>query len=265
MDIPLSYYISIWMIALFVGILLIASLETGFRIGYTRHHAEQAQISESSKIALSSLLLVLGLILAFTFNASVQRYEARKASGIEEANAIGTLFYFANYLQEPDRSTLRNTIHEYAKTRTTTDLQFESIEHVETLINQSMALQDEIINQTAQAIENNKAPGLETWLIRGMSGVINAHTKRAGIVNDTLPFSVILLQLLIATVALGFAGYMSGISGTFSRWQIYALTFCLFCVIMTAQDFDRGIDGFIRTNHNSMDNIVSRMSERLNL
>ena len=77
MDIPLSYYISISMIALFVGILLISSLETGFRIGYARHHAEQAQISESSKIVLSSLLLVLGLILAFTINASVQRYEAR--------------------------------------------------------------------------------------------------------------------------------------------------------------------------------------------
>ena len=264
MDIPLSYHISIWMIAIFVGILLIAALETGFRIGLARHHAEQAQISESSKIALSSLLLVLGLILAFTFNASVHRYEARKAAGIEEANAIGTLFYFANYLQEPDRSTLRNTIYEYAKTRTITGLQVESMDHLEMLINNSMALQDEIIDQTARVIENNKAPGLETLLIKEMSEVINAHTKRAGIVNDTLPFSVILLQLLIATIALGFAGYMSGVSGKFSRWQIYALTFCLFCVIMTAQDFDRSIDGFIRTNQNSIDNIVSRMSERLN-
>ena len=263
MDIPLSFYVSIWMIALFVGILLIVSLESGFRIGLKRHSTEEAQVSESSKIVLSSLLLVLGLILAFTFNASVHRHEARKAVAIEEANAIGTLFYFANYLQEPNRTTLRNTIYEYAITRTSTNVKFSSIQEIEEFVAKSMELQNAIIHQTSEAIENNKASGLETWLIRSMSGVINSHTKRAGVLNDTLPFSVIILQLLIATIALGFAGYMSGISGKISRWQIYALTFCLFCVIMTAQDFDRSIDGFIYTNQNAIDNIVKRMSEQI--
>ena len=263
MDIPLSYYVDFWVIALFVGVLLILALEVGFRIGISKHDDKETQVSESSKIVLSSLLLVLGLILAFTFNASVHRYEARKAAAIEEANAIGTLFFFADYIQEPNRSELINTVYEYAKSRTSTDVTFNSIEEVEKFIANSIALQNQIIYQTSEAVKNGMAPGLETWLIRATSSMINAHTKRAGILNDTLPLSVILLQLLIATVALGFAGYMSGISGKISRWQIYALTFCLFCVIMTAQDFDRSVDGFIYTNQNAIDNIVDRISKQI--
>lgn len=262
MDIPISYYISLWMIALFVIILLLSALEIGFRIGLHKHSSEDSAVSESSKIVLSSLLLILGLILAFTFNASVHRYDARKAVVIEEANALGTLFYYANFLQEPERSKLRNTIYEYAKTRTQTDRNFSSLEEVQQLLDKSMALQHSIIDQTAYAINHDRMEMSETLILRAMSGVINAHTKRAGIVNDTLPFLVIFLQLFIATASIGFAGYMSGQTGKFSRWQIYALTFCFFCVIMTAQDFDRGIDGFIRTNSSAMDNIVERMSER---
>ncbi|MEM8844880.1 MAG: hypothetical protein AAGB35_07550 [Pseudomonadota bacterium] len=264
MDIPITYYIHLWMIALFVVVLLVLALEIGFRIGLKNHQVGNHKESESSKIVLSSLLLILGLILAFTFAAGVSRYEARKAAVIEEANAIGTLFYYANFAQEPERSNLRNKIYQYAQTRTTSHLSNPSINELKELIARSAELQDQVVYQTSEVINNSdKFTAFESALLKSMNEVLNAHSKRSAVVGDILPLSVIVLQIFIATLSLGFAGYMSGLSGQLSRLQVYALAFCLSLIILTAQDFDRSLEGFIRVSHHSIDDAVDSMSSKL--
>jgi hypothetical protein len=47
---------------------------------------------------------VVGLILAFGLSLAVTRYEDRRASVVDEANAIGTTYLRAQTLQEPTRS-----------------------------------------------------------------------------------------------------------------------------------------------------------------
>ena len=264
MEVPITFYIKLWMIAPFIIILLVVALETGFRIGLNNHKNGDTKESESSKIVLSSLLLVLGLILAFSFGAGVSRYEARKAAVNEEANAIGTLFYFAKFADEPERSDLRNKIYQYAQTRTTTNIDSPTVEELKQIIANSEELKFQVADLASQIINNSETfTAYESSLLKATNDVLNANAKRAAVVNDTLPLSVIFLQLFIAAISLGFAGYMSGLSGKLNRLQIYALTFCLALVIFTAQDFDRSLEGFIRVSHNSIDDVVSDMSVRL--
>lgn len=58
-----------------------------------------------------------GLILAFTYASGACRLDARKQAIPAEANALGTAFHRADLVTEPGRTTLKQTLLEYARSR----------------------------------------------------------------------------------------------------------------------------------------------------
>jgi hypothetical protein len=51
-------------------------------------------------------------VLAFTYSASLNKYETRKAALVNEANAIGTMFYRADLAVELGRQELMRSLYE---------------------------------------------------------------------------------------------------------------------------------------------------------
>ena len=60
---------------------------------------------------------LLAFLLAFTFGMAASRYDTRKQLVLQEADAIGTTYLRADFLQEPQRSNIRNLLREYAALR----------------------------------------------------------------------------------------------------------------------------------------------------
>ena len=60
---------------------------------------------------------LLGLLLAFSFGMVLTRYEARRELVVREANAIGTSYLRAQFLNEPYRTRLSTLLVEYAENR----------------------------------------------------------------------------------------------------------------------------------------------------
>src|SRR4029077_6048832 len=67
-----------------------------------RHRSEH--IREPLGVLQSALLGLVGLVLAFCLALAVGRYESRRTSVVDDANAIGTTYLRAQTLPEPIRT-----------------------------------------------------------------------------------------------------------------------------------------------------------------
>lgn len=84
-----------------------------------RRTARDGKDDEDNRDAyvISSVLGLLALLLGFTFSLAVDRYETRRTLVLQEANAIGTSYLYAQLLDEPHRSRMSGLLRAYAENR----------------------------------------------------------------------------------------------------------------------------------------------------
>ena len=117
MSFNLSFYlIDHWLIALAMFVLLAAAGELGFRLGCRRRGSKESFRSLMTGTG-AAMLGMLGLLLGFSLSMAVSRWDARHDVIVNEANAIGTIWLRAGFLEEPLRSDLRDTLREYTDAR----------------------------------------------------------------------------------------------------------------------------------------------------
>ncbi len=85
--------VPVWFLALAFLASLLAASELGFRHGLKACRRVEQDTKVWIITVAASVLGVLGLLLAFTMNMAVSRYDVRRTLVLEEANAIGTSFW----------------------------------------------------------------------------------------------------------------------------------------------------------------------------
>ena len=128
------------MAAIFFITMMIA-LEIAFHVGRSRRLTWRDPEKGGGGIVQTSLFAVLGLVLAFTYSASLNKYETRKAALVNEANAIGTAFYRADLAVEPGRQELMTSLYEYAQTRTIPSHTVHTPEEFQNIISRTLEKQ----------------------------------------------------------------------------------------------------------------------------
>ncbi len=114
MEIAWAYDIPLWLSAVVFVVVQSLALEAGFRAGLRqRRTTASAEKTTRGDVTLSSMLALLGLMLAFTYAFTLSRADGRKDAILEEANAMGTAFLKAEFLTEPGRSDLRMRLLDY--------------------------------------------------------------------------------------------------------------------------------------------------------
>ena len=111
------YSIAPWQVALGKIILLLLAFELGLRVGHRIYKKNGESKPRGGNIILTSTFAILGLLFAFTFSASVYRHDLRKQELLNEANAIGTAFLRAGLVAEPGRSSIKQILLDYGRSR----------------------------------------------------------------------------------------------------------------------------------------------------
>jgi hypothetical protein len=104
-------------VALVLFIVLLIAAEIGYRFGCRLHPKADEMGKGHFGIAQGVVLALLGLLLAFTFNMSSQRFETRQKLVGDEANAIHGLYLQSDLLPEPERQKFRNLLSQYLDNR----------------------------------------------------------------------------------------------------------------------------------------------------
>ena len=138
--------------AVLLALFFIAA-ELGFR--YHRRFGGEGGAEDESQV-LSTALLVLALLLGFTFSMALSRYDERRQLVVQEANDIGTAWLRAGLVAAPHGPALQTALADYARVRVTSPLPHETEK-----LARAAALRNRVwaITATAQAtLDGPRAP-----------------------------------------------------------------------------------------------------------
>jgi hypothetical protein len=153
----------------------------------------------------AATLTLLGLIIGFTFQMAVTRYDERKTYEREEANAIGTAYLRADLLPAEDAAKVRALLPQYLEQR----LLFYTVDDTARLAqieSQTTILQNALWQTVSRAALANPTP-LAALATAGMNDVLNAEGYTEAAWGNRIPLAAWGLMALIAVAANLILGY----------------------------------------------------------
>ena len=175
--------------ALIIGVLfvlMLAAIEAGYRFGVRRKDSATEMTRDHLSAIQASILGVMGLLLAFTFSLSVQRFDTRSDAAVDEANAIGTAYLRTQLLPPALRSDVQMLLRDYV------DLRVQASEV--SMINKGEweALQAKVAVSHAalwdyarRAAELNPNPVISGLFIQALNEMIDSYGRNVAQVSRT--------------------------------------------------------------------------------
>jgi hypothetical protein len=172
------------------------------------------------------------------------RFDARRAIVLDEANAIGTTYLRAGYLPEPASSQIRELLREYVplriRTSSSDDLQGD-IQKSQAILNQLWTIAEGVAKTTNQG-------DLVSTFIESLNDTIDLHETRVTAASARVPETVVLLLIIGSALTLGMVGFSAGLTRRRSLLSAAVLIIALGAVITIVVDLDRPREGFIQVS-----------------
>lgn len=255
------YRLNMWLIFLgSVGFFLVAT-ETGFRLGRrAQSSVNETAISEISTIQ-GAMLVLLALLLGFTFSMAMTRFEARKQLVLEESNAIGTTFLRAQVLPEPPRKQVSTLLRRYVDVR----LEFHEAGINEKRLREANDRTEELHKQLwsrGAALAEKDSRAVTTGLfLQSLNEVIDLHAKRLTANENHVPETILLLLYFVGIMSMGLIGYGCGLGGHRNFFVTMLASMIIAAVILVIIDFDRPRRGLIKVSQQRMVDLRDSLSK----
>jgi hypothetical protein len=249
--------IPLWGLGL--GGFAIASLavEIGYRLGRWRHdHAAQEKEGPVGAM-VGSILALLAFMLAFTFSLAASRYDARRQTVLDEANAIGTTYLRARFLPEPQRSEVEKLLRQYVDVRLSAGTPSDPT--MADFVSRSEQLQEALWSQATSLAAKNPTP-ITALFIQSLNEVIDLHAKRVLLgLRSRIPLEIWLGLILLAALGLSAMGYQAGLAAMKRSPAMLGLVLAFASVLYLIADLDRPGEGSLRTSQEAMIDLQKSM------
>ena len=234
-----------------IGILLLA-IEVGYRVG-DRIPPGLSDSAKSPALAISGAIFgLLGLLLAFTFSMSLNRFEVRRELVVHEANAIGTTYLRSGLLPESERFAVASLLRSYVDARLDFYNKRGDRAQFKSVIDRTEKLQSELWSQAERAVQKDDRPVTTGLFVQSLNEVIDLHAERFAAMENHVPESVLLLLFLVAMMAAMLMGYGCGLAQRRHLLSTTIVALLIGLVIVVIMDLDRPNHGMIRINQESM-------------
>jgi hypothetical protein len=256
-DLPLSGLAIVLLIAFWLA------SEIGFvfhrRFGRSGNSADGSANDEAQ--VLATALLLLALLLGFTFSMALSRYDTRRAEVVKEANDIGTAWLRAGLVENPAGKALQARLATYAQARVAMAAAHEDadddIAADRVMRSKAAVLRKEIWDLTVAATQPDRSTAQATALIASINAVIDTATTREAAIDARVPGQVMLLLLVYSMVSAFLLGYVMSAYGSHHRLAVLVLLFLLAITIVLIVDLDRPQKGSIRVSQKALLELVA--------
>jgi hypothetical protein len=231
---------------MFVCVLLF--IEVGRRIGLRRVAGTDREAVVESTIE-TAIYALLALMLAFTFSGATSRFDARRATTVQEANAIGTAYLRLDLLPSAAQPPLREKFRRYTEARIAVYKVLPDLQASNAHAAQAVALQNEIWAGAIAALKG--APAQASLLVLpALNDMIDITTTRGVALKTHTPPVILATLAVLSLVCSLMIGY--GLAGG-RRFGI-ALHMLGFAVVLTVTiyvilDLDHPRVGLIRLDY----------------
>jgi len=231
----------IWLTALvFIALSLIA-YEVGFRLGRWWQHRTPGEQEGPTGVLVGSLLALLAFLLAIAMGMASDRFDARRALVMEQANDIRAAYLQAGYLPTPANDQIHALLREYVPLQIGTN--------DEQQLKANIARSDELESQmwaiTEDVARTNSNDVISVY-VESMTSVIQIHDQRVNAaLNVRVPNTILWLLISGAVLSLAMVGFGAGVTEHRSVITAVVLIIALGATIMLVLDLDQPRQGFI--------------------
>lgn len=228
-------------LAVGIAVAFVGAVFAGYRLGELMQDRESESI-EVSGAAVGSVLTLVGFLIAFTFSLAGSNFDERRQLVIDEANAINGTFANSDFLQEPHRTTIQDTLVDYAELRARFD-EFEgSNSKLDEFIVRSEELHEILLDEGTAAVTDDPSPITATY-VNSLSELIDIHNLRTDARWNRNPVPVFVTLFLLSLAAMVLVGYRRGLSSTTALPSAILIIFTYTLVFTVVIDLDRHTDG----------------------
>jgi hypothetical protein len=232
-----------YLIAMVIFILIV----TCYTIGHRQRSKAIANNPEEASVDFGTvngmLLGLLGLLMAFTFSMSNERFDARRNLVIEEANAIGTVILRTDVYPDSVRKLLRENLKDYVEARIAFYQAGMDMEKAVGYFRQADGISKKIWSITAEYARKNNSITITSQLIPALNDMIDITTTRRAAGESTIPDSIMYFLFILCLSAAYLMGYENK---TMMDWiVVIGFSTMLSVTIFTIIDLDRPRSGLI--------------------
>ncbi|MGJ0485841.1 MAG: hypothetical protein ACR65R_15115 [Methylomicrobium sp.] len=249
------HYLPVWGIFPFVLLLVLLSIEGGFRLADRRQKRFGQEKEAPVGAMVGALLGLLAFLLVFSFGIAADGFHARRQAVVDEANAIGTAYQRTDLIPEPHRTEVRKILREYVEER----LDWAGVKNTQGH-RSAKELHRQLWAHTATVGE--RANEVTPLFILSVNEMIDLWAERVLLRDHSrIPaaFQVILIVLAVLTHAA--MGYHSRVAGTNRSPVMLAVAIAFSLVLMLNADLDRTGEGFINVSQQAMIDMRDSMIE----
>jgi hypothetical protein len=190
-------------LGLFVA--LIGALEVGRWVRRRRADFD----SYDSTAANAVVFGVLGLLIAFTFNSSAERFDERRNLINDQANALRVSWTRIDLLPEPDREPIRACMREWVELVMETlpaDPDYESPEFNERM-NRARQLQQRAWHLAMESADRQSKPQYAALVLNPIDQWMDLSATRMATNNRGMPTTVMVALVALSLAAAVLAGF----------------------------------------------------------
>jgi hypothetical protein len=208
----------------------------------------------------ATLLGLVGLVLAFGLTMAVGRYDNRRAIVVQEANDIGTTFLRAQMLAEPTRTTSLALLRRYA------DNAVDLADHVPDSapfdhdVDSIGELQRALWSAAGNAVATDPTGTAPRLYVESLNAMIDSHTDRVTSLRNRVPQTVMFLQVLGSTIAIGVLALYLALLGRGLVTSLVAAA-VVFLILLISLDLDRPHRGLITVPDSALVSVRDSMQQ----
>lgn len=222
---PIIYFIVVLPLSL-------AAVAAGYRYAARWGQSKGEQDIWAFGLGQASIFGLIALILGFSFSFAAQRYEARRALVVNEADAITTAYLQGGFLPGAQAKRFRELLVAYTQTRLNTYAAVSDANAERRLTVTGKTLQARLwASASSAALRNPRNPFLLD-LTTSVVEILDLSEQQAAALNNHVPRAIIGIDVLCTT----FGAFLLGM--TFGRAKSpHVVLACMFCLLFASTVF----------------------------
>lgn len=240
----------LWAVLPSTVLLALLAVELGYRLGRSWQRRTHSEKEGPVGAMTGATLGLLAFLLAFTTSMAAGRFDNRRTLVVDEANAIGTTFLRAGFLDQPMRSEARQLLSEYVDTRLAPVRDPSKLDEA---LARSEQIQIALWLQLEPIARDNPASQVVALYIETLNDMIDVHTKRAvAVTSSRIPGSLWLSIYTIAMLTMVLVGLQTSY-GERRNWLSLIVLVVVFSLVLTLiVDLDRPTQGLLTVNQQAL-------------
>ncbi len=253
---PLLDVLPVPLLFLLLVAVAIAIHEGSYRLGAWHGRVRPTETEGPTELLVGAILALMGFLLATTTALAADRFDARRALVVDEANAIETTFLRAGYLAEPASGEIRTLLREYAPLRINV---LDPLAYERNLAASKEMGEELWAHAEAVARTDGDRPVVAIFVESLNEAIDVAAAREAALDNGRVPETVVWFLLLGAGLSAGIVGYNSGLKRRRGVVGAVALIVLLAAALTFVIDLDRPRDGLLRVSQEPLETLIQEM------